>query len=897
MTHSSWYEDEHALLSSLRSDSGPRSRPPAIAGYEIARELGRGGQGVVYEAIQQSTKRSVAIKLLLDGALASEGTRLRFEREVELAANLQHPHIVRVYDSGVTEGGHPYYVMEYVAGVSLDELVRGAAAASGAAGSSCSAEPLDARRPPAAKGPAVASIRATLLLFQRICEAVNYAHQRGVIHRDLKPGNIRVDPAGEPHILDFGLAKNAVQACLRVDQQTMSLSGQFIGSLAWASPEQTEGVPNRVDVRTDVYSLGVLLYQLLTGRFPYPVIGPFAEVIETIRTTEPIRPRSVRPEIDDELETIALKTLAKEPERRYQTAGELSRDIHRYLNHEPIEAKRDSAWYNVRKTLRRYRLAAGVGAAFLVVAVAVAVATTVLYGRALRAERVADQRRTMAQTETDKAQRTQHFLQNMLSSLDPSARAGRDAGLLRQILDDAARRVEAELKGQPEVEAPVRATIGRTYSALGDYEAAETNLTAALDLYRRGAGDAGVDALQVMGDLATVRQEQGRLDEAASLARDALEGFRKLLGAEDRDTLTAMSNLAIVLDGLGQTEAAEELHREALAARRRVLGEDDPDTFTSKGNLAQVLLDQGRVDEAAPLIQETLAARRDLLGPDHPDVILCINNAARLAQDQGRLDEAETLYRQAVEGFRRALGPEHPRTLMATNNLAVLYCQLQRLDEAEKLLRDVMAVQRPTATGNPPAIAPLLNNLARVLQEEGKPDEAEPLLRTVLETLSHAYGEEHPRALTALNNLAGVLSDLGRRDEAVTLFRRCLDIRRRTLGDDHPDTLAAAINLAGTLREGGRLEEALALFESASQSAAELPAEHRVWPHLKGGYGETLLLLNRFAEAEPLLLDSHAAFENALGAEHPATRRAAERLRRLYTAWGRPEQASAYSTP
>ena len=896
MTDSSWYEDEQALLRSLRSDSGPRCRPPLIAGYEIVRELGRGGQGVVYEAIQRSTRRSVAIKLLLDGALASETTRLRFEREIDLVASLQHPHIVRLYDSGVTEAGHPYYVMEYIAGVPLDDLIRAAADAVRPAGASASAESLDLHQPSAASRSGAPAIRAALVVFHKICEAVNYAHQRGVIHRDLKPGNIRIDPAGEPHVLDFGLAKNAIQACVRASQPQMSLSGQFIGSLAWASPEQTEGVPSRVDVRTDVYSLGVLLYQLLTGRFPYAVMGSFPEVIETIRTAAPLRPRDVRPEVDDELETIVLKALAKEPQRRYQTAGELARDIERYLNHEPIEAKRDSAWYNVRKTLRRYRLVAGFGAAFLVVAVVAAITLSVLYGRALRAERMADQRRTVAETEGDKARRTQQFLQSMLGSLDPSVSFGRDAGLLRQILDDAALRVEDELKGRPEVEAPVRATIGRTYSALGDYKAAETNLLRALDLYRRTPDSGRLETFQVLSDLATVYQEQGRLDEAEPLAREALEGFRKRLGAEDRDTLTAMSNLALVLDSLGQGEAAEQLHRETLAARRRVFGENDPDTLSSKVNLAQILLDQGRVDEAAPLIRETLAARQELLGPDHPATLLCINNAARLAQEQGHLDEAETLYRQAVDGFRRTLGPEHPHTVMAVNNLAALYCQTRRLAKAEALLREALALQ-PAGGSNRLATATVLNNLARVLQESGKPAEAEPLLRTLLETLSNAYGEDHPRALTALNNLAGVLVDLGRGDDAIELFQRCLEIRRQTLGESHPETLAAGINLAGTLRDSGRLKEALAQFEATTRSAAELPAEHMLWAHLKGGHGETLLRLGRYAEAEPLLLASHAAFDGALGPEHPNTRRAAVRLFELYTAWGRPEQAAPYAAP
>ena len=867
---STWYLSEDALLSAVKGVAQSGKRMPAIPGYEGLRELGRGGQGVVYLATQRSTKRVVAIKLLLDGFLASETTRRRFEREIDLVAGLQHPHIVRLYDSGVTDDGHPYYVMEYIEGSTLDEVVRSAA-------------------------PAIVSIPTTLALFVKICDAVNYAHLRGVMHRDIKPGNIRLDPAGEPHVLDFGMAKSALQAYGPPDQPALSLSCQFMGSAPWASPEQAEGVVSAIDVRTDVYSLGVLLFQLLTGQFPYAVVGPLATVVQTIRTVPPARPSSLRTEIDDELETIVLKALAKEPERRYQTAGELAREIGRYLNHEPIEAKRDSAWYSVKKTLRRYRLAAGVASAFLVVAVGVAITTTVLYGRARRAEQVAEQRRVQAEAEVDKVRRAKQFLQGMFGSLDPSEAVGHDAGLLRQILDAAAQRVDAELTSEPEVEAPVRATIGRTYAGLGDYVAAEANLTAALKLYRGFGNPDQPEMLQAISDLAGVYQEQGRYTEAVPLLGEALSGFRRVFGEEHRDTLTAASNLALLLHSTGDEEQAEQLYRRTLEARRRMLGEDHPDTINSKGNLAQLLLDRGRFDEAGPLVQQVLAARRRLLGSDHPDTLTSINNAARLAQELGRLEEAEALYREAIEGYRRSLGEHHPRTLTARSNLAVLYQQRDRLDEAENLLREVLALQRETISDDDPAAATVLNNLARVLQDRGKAAEAEPLLRRVYEALRRSQGEESPQTLTALNNLAGVLNDLNRQDEALTLFRQCLEIRRRMLGPDHPQSLLAGINLAASLRDDGRLGEALAAFAETTQAAAALPPEHWLWPYLQGGHGETLLLLKRFDDAEPLLLASQRTFEANVGDAHPATRKAAARLVELYRVWGKPDKAALYA--
>lgn len=333
----------------------PLPTPESFPGYEIVREIHRGGQGVVYQAIQKATKRKVALKVMHGGPFVGSKGRARFEREVAILAQLQHPNIVGVLDSG-TSVGQAFYVMDYVPGQTLDAWMAG--------------DP---------------KLLAEILpLFAKICEAVNAAHLKGITHRDLKPSNIRIDHSGEPHILDFGLAKVVIGEVTEETQpQMMSMTGQFIGSLPWASPEQAEGAPGKVDLRTDVYSLGVILYQLLTGgKFPYEVIGNMRDVMENILRAEPARPSTIRRQVNDEVETIVLKSLQKERERRYQSAGELGRDIRRYLSGEPIEAMRDSGWYVIRKTLRKYQVPTTVAAVFLVLVIGFGIVSYVLYRNA-----------------------------------------------------------------------------------------------------------------------------------------------------------------------------------------------------------------------------------------------------------------------------------------------------------------------------------------------------------------------------------------------------------------------------------------------------------------------------------------------------------------------------------
>ncbi len=617
------------------------------------------------------------------------------------------------------------------------------------------------------------STRQRLELMVEICDAVHHAHQKGVIHRDLKPANVLVEEsdtaAGHPKILDFGVAR-----AIRSDVQLVTMHtevGQLVGTLSYMSPEQVAGRPDELDIRSDVYALGVMLYEMLAKRLPYDLRDrSIPQAGSIIREQEPSRLSSIDTTFRGDIETIVAKALAKEKERRYQSAAELGEDIRRFLCDEPIFARPASRTYQLRKFAKRNKaLVGGVVSVFVVLLLGI-IGISVALVRATDAERLAVQRSDESLRSAAKATAVRDFLQEMLSSVEPSKALGREV-TIRQALDEAAARIDAgSLRGQPEIEADLRTTIGTTYIALGHYSHAEPHLLAALELRRSlHAGD-HPDVAAGLDNLALLRNSQGRFAEEEALLRDGLAMRQRLHGDHHVDVASVMQSLAAALRGQHKYDEAEPYYRKALALRRELLGDEHIDVAQTVNSLALLQQNKGDYAAAEPLFREALGLRRKLLGDPHPIVADSLNNLANLLQLRGNSAEAESLLREALEMRRKLLGPDHPQYAQSLNNLALLLYDVGRYTESEPLYRDALALWRRTLPEGHPNIGNAAAGLGMVLTATQRCEEAEPLLRETLAIREATFPVGHWTRFSAMSAVGAALAGQGKHAEAEPLL-------------------------------------------------------------------------------------------------------------------------------
>jgi tetratricopeptide (TPR) repeat protein/predicted Ser/Thr protein kinase len=922
-----------------------------VGAWELVREIGQGGMGVVWEArrADQQYEQRAAVKLLR-ASLFSEQDARRFREERQILASLNHPSIARLLDGGMLEDGEPYLVMEFIDGLPLDgwcELHR-------------------------------SNLRQRIEICLEICSAVEFAHRQLVIHRDLKPANILVGAGGTPKLLDFGIAKLVAEGG-SYRTTTNLLTPEC------ASPEQARG--ERMSTASDQFSLGVLLYQLLTGRHPFA--KPDASPIEALRAIcedEPRLPSSVAEnwsrELRGELDAILLQTLNKNPAARYSSVSAFAGDLRAWLDGLPVSAVRQSWWRRSRKVILRYKaLSAAIATAVLMLVTGIVV-TSIEARRALRAEREALSQRDRAesaqqaaQTERDRAvaaekaavgaekaataernrainesQRADTEAKNahtindflekdILAQADPNTEPDPDLKV-RTALDQAAAHIEGKFEDQPLVEASLQHSLGVSYHGLGLYSEAQRHTERALALRRKYLGLYAPETLTTTTLLGTVLLDASQFDKAEPILRSAYETSRKVLGENAPETLSTEQQLASVWMQLGRTTDAEPLLKHNLAMRRRELPRNDAALNEAIAQLAALYEASERLAEAETLARESVELALKIHGPEHPVTLFSQYVLASTLQSENKLEQAERIYLEVLETRKRVLGLDHPDTLDTMYNLACLYQLMGRYEEAIRLLNTHLAATKLKFGEENPRILNPFYSLGYAYIQIGKFAEAEPFLNKVLETdrrlngenhqgslallaiqrlgilyryqgryaaaeplargaaaeLQKMFGLDHSYAVSALTSWGVLLQDEGKDMEAETTLSKALELNRKNLTPGYSTTRSCLFALSRLRLKQGRDADA----EKLLREAIEITNEHGypIWDRFDGQslLGAALLGQGKYAEAEPLLISGYEGLQElspAISVEANLPE-AGERIVRLYTAWGQPEKAAEW---
>jgi len=906
------------LRRELPPEPGVTEQPGVLlAGrYKLLQQIGEGGMGTVFMAEQtEPVQRKVALKLIKSG-MDSQQVIARFEAERQALALMDHPNIARVLDAGATASGRPYFVMELVKGVPITKY--------------CDEHHLTPRQ--------------RLELFVPVCQAVQHAHQKGIIHRDLKPSNVMVclyDGKPVPKVIDFGVAKAAGP---KLTEKTLFTElGQVVGTLEYMSPEQAELNQLDIDTRSDIYSLGVLLYELLTGTTPLErkrfQAAAFLEVLRLIREEESPRPRTrlstteglpsiaanrgLEPKklsglLRGELDWIVMKTLEKDCNRRYETANGLAMDVQRYLADEAVQACPPSATYRLKKFLRRNKGPVLAAALVLFALVGGIVGTT--WGLVREAERAEGERdakeealaaakaerqakhEALAAAEAEKKAKeiaqeqeaaTRAVLDFVENKVFAAARPeGRDGGLghavtLRQAVEAALPFMDTGFAKQPLVEARLRMTLGTSFLYLGDAKAAAEQFQKARTIYTKHRGPDHRDTLGSMHGLANSYSDLGRLADALKLREETLALRKAKLGLDHRDTLASMCILALSYAALGRHVDALKLYKETLALQRAKLGPDDRDTLASMNNMANTYAALGREADALELREETRALMQTKLGPNHLDTVGSMVNLADSYVRLGRHADALKLYEETLAARKAKLPPDHPQTLVALNHLAQIYFFTHgRPADALKLLKEALALRKAKFGPVHPETVSTMYSLAHTYVVVGRGADVPKLFEETLALVKAKLGPDHPDTLQIMNCLAGWYYQLGRQDEALKLQEKTLALWKTKLGPDHPDRMKGIQSVAAISIGAVRNAEALRLLEDTlALWKARLGPDHPDTLENMAELAHSYTFLHRHADAINLYEQTIAV--RKVGSHDPKTLGRMQNLVQIYAALGR----------
>jgi serine/threonine protein kinase len=893
-----------------------------IAGkYTLVEVIGEGGMGSVWRAKQsEPVKRYVAVKLIKAG-MDSRQVLARFEAERQALALMDYPNIAKVLDGGLHDG-RPFFVMELVKGVPITEF--------------CDARKLTPKE--------------RLELFVPVCQAIRHAHQKGIIHRDIKPSNVLIalyDDRPVVKVIDFGVAK-ATGAALT--EHTIDTGfGAVVGTPQYMSPEQATFNNLDIDTRSDVYALGVLLYELLTGSPPFTKQElekrGVLEMLRVVREEEPPRPstrlstadalptlsanRGTEPKklaglLRNELDWIVMKALEKDRTRRYDTANALSRDIQRYLADEVVEARPPSVGYRVSKFVRRHK--GQVIAAVLVVLALLAGITGTTFGlfraeaarrdearqrataeKAAEAERLAkldaDTKRQEAETNLAFARKGNAILGSVFAGLDPKANYATVADLrnaLRDNLNKAVKELEGSAIGEPLEVAAMQNTLGESLLGLGEASLAVEVHNKALATRKAKLGPDHPDTLVSMNNLAVAYQASGQLGKAMTLLVETLEKMKAKLGPDHRETLNSMNSLAQAFRDSGQPAKALALFEETLEKMKAKLGPDHPTTLATMDNLAGAYQDSGQLPKAVPLFEAALEKRRAKLGPDHPDTLTSMHNLALAYELSGQLAKALALFEETLEKEKAKLGPDHPSTLISMSRLAGAYQDSGQLARAVALYEEALEKQKAKLGPDHPDTLTSMSNLAVAYEASDQLAKALALYEETLEKKKAKLGPDHPETLISMNNLAVAYRDRGQPEKAVPLLEATLEKTKAKLGAEHPQTLMTMSNLGSVLLRQKKWADAEpVLRDCLAGRQKQIPDSWRTF-YVQSLLGGALLGQKKYAEAEPLLVKGYEGMKarektipKAAGWELRIPE-ALDRLIELYTAINKADEAKKW---